>query len=113
MTIQQSEALNAVGFLAHHLESDVTVHGEATQCKSVGRRREDRSGNPTYRVMSRVVCDTYRDLSSKVAICSAKRSSVQPSPGTRTRCVECAVMTHRLLRNALDHAEVPTRSRGS
>src|ERR1700730_6618772 len=47
-------------------------------------------------------------FSRKVAICSAKRSSVQPSPGTRTRCVECATMTHRLLRNEFDHFEVRT-----
>jgi hypothetical protein len=57
--------LDTVRRLAHHLESDGTAHGEATQRKSVGRRCEDRSGDPTHRAVSRVICDTYRDLSSQ------------------------------------------------
>jgi hypothetical protein len=32
---------------------------------AVRRRREDRSGKPTNRVVSRVVCNTYRDVSSQ------------------------------------------------
>ena len=71
-SIQQSEAFDTVGRLAHHLESDVTSHGEATQCKSVGRRREDRSGNPTHRVVSRGVCHDFTyDAEKDHYICPA------------------------------------------
>src|ERR1700737_3417355 len=62
-SIQQSEVLNAVGLLAHHLESDVTAHRKPAQRKSMGCRCEDCPGDRTHRVVSRVICDTYCDLS--------------------------------------------------
>src|ERR1700730_5566310 len=56
-------ALDPIGRLAHHLESDVTAHREPAQRKSVGCRCEDCPGDRTHGVVSRVICDTYSDLS--------------------------------------------------
>ena len=87
--------MDTVGCLAHHFESDGTAHGEATQRKSVGRRCEYRSGDPAHRVVSRVICDTYRDLSSERGDLFGEKILGANQPRQENNC-EHAVMTQWL-----------------